>query len=108
MLVQRRLITARDAARQARLKEIEAVKMTLPQRRVPDADHRRLTCRTISSKRCKPFENVGEIMLRFLIDENRVRRALNDCPPDAFRRLQDALDKLVIPEIEAPKAPETR
>ena len=48
-------------------------------------------------------------MLRFLIDENRVRRALSDFPPDAFRRLQEALDKLVIPEVEVPpvvEAPE--
>jgi len=104
--VQRRLITARDSARQTRLMEIEAVKMTLPQRAflMPISA---LDLPDNIAEALQGFENVGEIMLRFLIDENRVRRALNDCPPDSFRRLQDALDKLVIPEIEAPKAPET-
>ena len=100
-VVQRRLITARDAARQARLKEIEAVRMTLPQ----GAFQLPITALDLPdniTEALQSFENVGEIMLRFLIDENRVRRALNDFPPDAFRRLQEALDKLVIPEVEVP------
>jgi transcription termination/antitermination protein NusA len=100
-VVQRRLIMARDAARQARLKEIEAVRMTLPQ----GAFQLPLTALDLPDnilEALQSFENVGEIMLRFLIDENRVRRALNDFPPEAFRRLQEALDKLVIPEVEAP------
>jgi hypothetical protein len=98
-VVQRRLIMARDAARQARLKEIEAVRMTLPQ----GAFQLPVTALGLPdniSEALQPFENVGEIMLRFLIDENRVRRALSDFPPEAFRRLQEALDKLVIPEVE--------
>jgi hypothetical protein len=97
--VQRRLGAVRDAARQARLKEIEAVKLTLPQGafRMPVAV---LGLPDNVTEALQPFENVGEIMLRFLIDENRVRRALNELPPDAFRQLQEALDKLVIPEIE--------
>ena len=41
-------------------------------------------------------------MLRFLIDENRIRRALSEFPPETFRQLQEALDKLVIPEYEEP------
>ncbi len=107
-LIQRRLISARDAARQARLKEIEAVRLTLPQ----GAFQLPVTALDLPdnvSEALQPFENVGEIMLRFLIDENRVRRALSDFPPDAFRRLQEALDKLVIPEVEVPpvvEAPE--
>jgi len=105
-VVQRRLIMARDAARQARLKEIEAVRMTLPQ----GAFQLPVTALGLPdniSEALQPFENVGEIMLRFLIDENRVRRALSDFPPEAFRRLQEALDKLVIPEVEAPPVVET-
>jgi N utilization substance protein A len=105
-LVQRRLISARDAARQQRLKEIEAVRKTLPQ----GAFTLPLTALDLPdniTEALLPFENVGEIMLRFLIDENRVRRALNDFPPDAFRRLQEALDKLVIPEVEEVPVVET-
>ncbi|MEO8397083.1 MAG: transcription termination factor NusA, partial [Chloroflexota bacterium] len=100
-VVQRRLIMARDAARQQRLKEIEAVRLTLPQ----GAFQLPVTALDLPdniTEALQPFENVGEIMLRFLIDENRVRRALSDFPPEAFRRLQEALDKLVIPEVEAP------
>jgi N utilization substance protein A len=104
-MVQRRVIAARDTARQQRLAEIEAVRMTVPQGafQLPVSS---LDLPDNILEALQPFENVGEIMLRFLIDENRVRRALNECPPDAFRRLQDALDKLVIPEVEAPAAPE--
>ena len=100
-VVQRRLIAARDQARQARLKEIEAVRMTLPQGafQLPVAA---LDLPDNINEALQSFENVGEIMLRFLIDENRVRRALSDFPPEAFRRLQEALDKLVIPEVEVP------
>ncbi len=102
--VQRRMVAVRDAARQARLKELEAVKMTLPQGafRLPVTV---LELPDTVIEALQPFENVGEIMLRFLIDENRVRRALNDLPADAFRQLQEALDKLVIPEVE-PEAEE--
>ncbi len=104
-IVQRRMIAARDVARQARLKEIEAVRQTLPQ----GAFQLPVTALELPDniiEALQPFENVGEIMLRFLIDENRIRRALSDQSADAFRRLQEALDKLVIPEVEAPKAPE--
>jgi N utilization substance protein A len=98
-VVQRRLIAARDVARQTRLKEIESVRKTLPQ----GAFQLPLTALELSDNAIEAllqFENVGEIMLRFLIDENRIRRALSDLPPDTFRQLQEALDKLVIPEVE--------
>jgi hypothetical protein len=105
-IVQRRQISARDIARQVRLKEIEAVRQTLPQ----GAFTLPLAALGLSesvTEALQQFENVGEIMLRFLIDENRVRRALNEFPPDTFRQLQEALDKLVIPEVEAPVVTET-
>ena len=82
------------------LKEIEAVRLTLPQ----GAFQLPVTALDLPdnvTEALQPFENVGEIMLRFLIDENRVRRALSDFPPEAFRRLQEALDKLVIPEVRS-------
>jgi hypothetical protein len=43
---------------------------------------------------------VGEIMLRFLIDEQRVVRLLENLPNDPMARLQAALDKVVIPDLE--------
>jgi hypothetical protein len=46
----------------------------------------------------QPLETVGEIMLRYLIDERRIQQLLSDGPPDASKRLQAALDKVVFPE----------
>jgi N utilization substance protein A len=100
-LMQKRVMSARDAARQARLAEIEAVKLTLP----PGAFQLPVTALELPgsyAEALQGFDNVGEIMLRFLIDESRVRRALNELPAGAFAQLQEALDKLVIPEYEAP------
>ncbi len=100
-MMQKRVMSARDAARQARLAEIEAVKSTLP----PGAFQLPVTALELPesyAEALQGFDNVGEIMLRFLIDESRVRRALNELPADAFAQLQEALDRLVIPEFEAP------
>jgi hypothetical protein len=90
-------LARRDAARQARVAEINAVKATLPQRAftlpittldLPDSIIEVL----------QPLENVGEIMWRFLIDEDRLRYLLKDLPDDSLMRVQAALDKIVIPE----------
>lgn len=95
--VERRLLARRDAARQARVAEINAVKATLPQRaftlpitslELPDSIIEVL----------QTLENVGEIMWRFLIDEDRLRYLLKDLPDDSLMRVQAALDKIVIPE----------
>nr|MBA3869605.1 transcription termination/antitermination protein NusA [Anaerolineae bacterium] len=98
-IVERRLLARRDAARQARVNEINAVKATLPQRAftlpittldLPDSIIEVL----------QTLENVGEIMWRFLIDEDRLRYLLKDLPDDSLMRVQAALDKIVIPEGE--------
>jgi N utilization substance protein A len=103
--VERRLLAQRDAARQARVAEINAVKATLPQRaftlpitslELPDNIIEIL----------QPLENVGEIMWRFLIDEDRLRYLLKDLPEDSLMRVQAALDKIVIPEGEEEPAAE--
>jgi transcription termination/antitermination protein NusA len=99
-MVERRLLAARDAARQARIAEINAVKATLPQRAftlpITSLD---LPDNLIEA--LQPLENVGEIMWRFLIDEDRLRHILKDHPEDSLSRVQAALDKIVIPEGEA-------
>lgn len=100
-IVERRMLATRDAARQARVEEINAVKLTLPQRAftmpisllaLPDEIIEAL----------QPLENVGEIMWRFLIDEDRLRQLLKDLPDDSLTRVQEALDKVVIPTGDAP------
>ncbi|MBK8026432.1 MAG: hypothetical protein IPK19_34855 [Chloroflexi bacterium] len=96
-LVQRRLLQVQEQRRKERQAEIAAVKSTLPtaafhmpveQLEVPEG--------VIDALR--PFANVGEVMLRFLVDENRIRAALREAPPNALKTLQDALDRLIIPE----------
>jgi hypothetical protein len=98
-LVERRLQAARDVKRQARLKEIDAVRSTLP----PGAfllPVEKLDITDDLVEVLQPLGNVGEIMLRFLIDEQRVGRLLENLPNDPMARLQAALDKVVIPDIE--------
>ncbi|MCK6579615.1 MAG: transcription termination factor NusA [Anaerolineae bacterium] len=96
-LVQRRIQQVQEQRRKDRLAEIAAVKSTLPaaafhmsvdQLELPDA--------VIDTLR--PFNNVGEVMLRFLVDEARIKNALRDAPANALKQLQDALDRLIIPQ----------
>ena len=97
-IAERRQQETREEARQQRLEEINAVKQTLPQHAfdisVMDLD---LPDHVIES--LQPLENVGEIMLRFLIDENRLRRLLGRDAEKMLPRLQDALDRLVYAEL---------
>jgi len=104
-MVERRLLAKRETARQARIAEINAVKATLPQRAfttpissldLPDSILEAL----------ESLENVGEIMWRFLIDEDRLRYLLKDLPEDSLMQLQSALDKIVLPETEEVAQPE--
>lgn len=101
--VETRLLAQREEARQVRLAEIHAVKSTLPQGAfelpisaldVPDEIVEAL----------QPLENVGEVMWRFLIDEGYLHQLLSPLPPNSFTKLQAALDRVVIPEVEAAQA----
>lgn len=93
-LSERRLQQARDKARQARVEEINAVKLTLPAHAfdIPVTD---LNLQDHIIECLQPLENVGEIMLRFLIDENRLRRLLGKDAESALPLVQEALDELV-------------
>ncbi len=106
-VVERRLQTVREEARQARLAELNAVRATLPpaafnmpvsQLDLPD--------RVIEA--LEPLTNVGEIMLRFLIDEGRIHAFLRNLPAESFGQVQVALDQLVWTDdlIEPEKADE--
>ncbi len=104
-MVERRLLMQREVARESRLSEINAVKSTLPQ----GAFTLPITTLDLPDEiieALQPLENVGEIMWRFLIDEDRLRRMLKDLPDDSLARVQTALDKVVIPEeiAEVPAA----
>lgn len=98
-MVERRAMARKVQARQARLAEINAVKSTLPPQAfklpvskldLPDEIIEALT----------PLDSVGEIMLRFLIDETRLHRLLSNLPEDSIVKVQAALDRFVMPEEE--------
>ncbi len=102
-VVERRLLAQRLAARQARLAEINAVKSTLP----PRAFAKPITALDLSDDLIEallPLENVGEIMVRFLIDEDRLHRMLKDLPEDSLMKVQEALDK-VMPTLDQDDQP---
>ncbi|MBZ0286327.1 MAG: hypothetical protein K8I30_01835, partial [Anaerolineae bacterium] len=102
-LVEKRLVAKRDTARQARLAEINAVKSTLPQQAFKQPIGA-LDLPEDILEALLPLENVGEIMWRFLIDEDRLRRLLGDLPADSLAKVQAALDRFVMPEDVEPAA----
>lgn len=97
--VERRVLALKLEARQARLAEINAVKATLPKAafKIPVQD---LDLPDNIIEALQPLETVGEIMLRFLIDETRLRRLLGNQSDNALKQVQEALDKLVSPDEE--------
>jgi hypothetical protein len=98
-MVERRMLAERQVARQARLAEINAVKSTLP----PQAFKTPISSLDLPDEvieALQPLENVGEIMWRFLIDEDRLRQMLKDLPDDSLALVQSALDRVVIPESD--------
>ncbi|NDJ61831.1 MAG: transcription termination/antitermination protein NusA [Chloroflexi bacterium] len=94
---QRLIMAAREAAREARLAEINAVKSTLPPA-VFQLSVETLDLPESIMDALRPLENVGEVMWRFLLDENRLQQMLRDCPADALQMVQVALDAVVIPD----------
>jgi N utilization substance protein A len=105
-IVERLLLAEREAEREARMAEINMVKSTLPQGAFElGVDALDLPEEVVEA--LQPLGNVGEIMWRFLIDENYLRQMLTNLPNDSFSRLQAALDKVVIPEVIAPPVIET-
>ena len=96
-LVESRLLDVREAKRQARIAEINAVKSTLPQ----GAFALSIEALDLSDdimEALLPLENVGELMWRFLIDEGSLRAMLQKLPEGSLAKVQSALDRVVIPE----------
>jgi N utilization substance protein A len=98
-IVERHLVGLRNEARKARLAEINAVRQTLP-RRAFEIPVTRLDLPDSIIESLQPLENAGEIMLRFLIDENRLRRLLGNQSDTALMQVQAALDKIVYVDEE--------
>lgn len=100
-LYERRQLARRDAARVARMAEINAVKATLP----PEMFRTPVTALDLPDEileALQPLETVGEIMWRFLVDDSRLRHLLRECPPGSLEQVQQALDRVVLPELAEP------
>lgn len=96
--VEQHLLGLRLVARRKRMEEINAVKATLPQGAFSmSIDELELPSPIIEA--LEPLENVGEIMLRFLIDEKRIKQLLSDFPDNALLQIQEALDQVVFPDV---------
>ncbi|MEB2365366.1 MAG: transcription termination factor NusA [Chloroflexota bacterium] len=105
--VETHLLGLRIQSRQARLAEINALRATLPQPafQIPVE---KLDLPEPLLDALAPLENVGEILLRFLIDEKRINRLLSGQPEGSVEMLQVALDKVMDPEaLEQLAAAET-
>jgi N utilization substance protein A len=98
-IVESHLLQQRIQARQVRMAEIAALRSTLPPHafKIPVS---RLKLSDNLIEALQPLENVGEILLRFLIDEKRIHRLLHGQPEGSVEALQDALDAAVLEEPE--------
>lgn len=105
-MVESHLLQQRIQARQARMAEIDALRATLPAHafQIP-VNRLKLPDNLIEA--LQPLENVGEILLRFLIDEKRIHRLLHGQPEGSVEALQIALDDAVLedPEVGATPTP---
>jgi N utilization substance protein A len=97
-LAQRRLQQMNEQRRKKRMEEIAAVRETLPAAAFHMPIDQLEVAQPIREALRIVFASVGEVMLRFIIDEGRIRSALRDLPKESFKALQDALDKLIIPQ----------
>lgn len=98
-LIERRVLADKLEARKARMAEINAVRATLPEEafNIP-VSYLRLPDRILES--LEPLGSVGEIMLRFLIDEVRLRKLLGKEADNALQQVQDALDSLISADVD--------
>lgn len=103
-LIERRLLAAREESRKTRLAEINAVRATLP-RKAFEMPVSALGLSDELNDALQPLGNVGEIMLRFLIDEDRIRQLIGSSVRDGLEQVQRALDELVLPMDEIGPAP---
>lgn len=106
-MVESQILQGKIQSRQARMAEINALRATLPAQsfQIPV---NKLDLSDALIEALSPLETVGEILLRFLIDEKRIARLLHGQPEGSLEQLQAALDKAVLPEaLEALAEPES-
>lgn len=105
-IVENQILQVKIQSRQARMAEIAALRATLP----PQSFQVSVTKLDLPDNLIEallPLETVGEILLRFLIDEKRINRLLHGQPEGSVEMLQAALDKAVLPEaLDALAEPE--
>ncbi len=104
-LVELRWQEHREGRRRARMEEINSVKSTLPQGAF-ELPISTLDLPEEAIDALQELDNVGEIMWRFLIDESSLRQMMSGLPDGSFAQLHEALDKVVIPDVEEVEAVE--
>ena len=97
--VEQVLLDEREEARQIRIKEMAAVKASLP----PEMFELPLDLLAVSQEILdvlEPYENVGEVMYACLVDERNVARQVADVSEDAMSEVQGALDIIMMADLE--------
>jgi N utilization substance protein A len=104
--VQRKIMAGREAVRAQRQAQINAVRATIPSAAF-STPIEALDMPDEIKEALLSLGSVGEIMLRFLIDENKLHQMLGDLPSDSIKKLQAALDTVVYSEeLAVPSQPE--
>ena len=110
-LAEERLFEVRQEKRASRIAEIDAVKSTLPPILFDMAIYQLGVSKPIEDK-LEGLENVGEVMWRFLIDEQSIAQRLRGLPASTFDSLKAALDDVMMSAVmgtlvlESPDYPE--
>jgi transcription termination/antitermination protein NusA len=98
-VVEQLLLEERDAARDLRMQEINAVKSTLP----PEMFELPLDVLAVSQDILdilEQYENVGEVMLDCLVNEDGVAKKVSEIDGDPMTEIQGALDIIMMADLE--------
>ena len=98
-VIEQLLLDERNEAREMRLQEIEAVRMTLPD----EIFELPLDVLAVSQEvldMLESYGNVGEVMLAWMVDEAAVAGRLSEVSDDAMAEVQGALDIVMMANLE--------
>lgn len=97
-LAEERLFEVRQQKRASRIAEIDAVKSTLPPILFNMSIHQLGVSKSIEDK-LEDLDNVGEVMWRFLIDEQSIAQRLRGLSAGTFDTLKVALDDVMLSAV---------
>ncbi len=97
-LAEERLFEVRQQKRASRIAEIDAVKSTIPPILFNMSIHQLGVSKSIEDK-LEDLDNVGEVMWRFLIDEQSIAQRLRGLSAGTFDTLKVALDDVMLSAV---------